>query len=179
MAALAIPVTAHDHAQGPVDARVTLLHYGDFQCPHCALFFPHLIEIAHELRDSVRVAFRHFPLADVHPQALRAAEAAEAAASQGRFWEMASLLYANQEHLDEDSMVRYAKKVNIDARRFRKELGSGVHAPRVRSDYLGGQRSGVQGTPTMFINGQVYTGRLELGDVVGALLTASRNSLPR
>src|SRR5262249_35620269 len=159
---LTIPVTAQDHGQGPLDARVTLLQYGDFQCPHCASFFPRLMEVAHELRDSVRVAFRHFPLADVHPQATRAAEAAEAAASQARFWEMASLLYANQDRLDDDSLVRYAKKLNLDARRFRKELGAGVHAPRVRSDYLGGQRSGVQGTPTMFINGERYLGKLEL-----------------
>src|SRR5262245_53636679 len=109
MGSLVIPVSAHDHALGPGDASLTLLQYGDLQCPHCALVFPRMMEIAQELRDSFRFAFRHFPLADVHPRALRAAEAAEAAASQGRFWQMVALLYANQEHLDDDSLLRYAK----------------------------------------------------------------------
>ena len=176
MAALAIPVTAHDHLRGPAEARLTLVLYGDFQCPHCALFHPCLEEAAHELRDLLQVAYRHFPLADIHPRAPRAAEAAEADASQERFWEMTSLLYANHERLDDDSLVRYAKKLNLDPRRFRKELGSGVHAPRVRSDYLGGLRSGVKGTPMMFINGEPYMGKLDLGDLVGTLLTVARRT---
>lgn len=178
MAKLAIPVSAHDHAQGPVDAPLTLLQYGDLQCPHCALAYPRVIEIAHELRDSLRLVFRHFPLGESHPQAQGAAEAAEAAASQGRFWELVSLLYANQERLDEDSLVRYAKKANLDIRRFRKELASGVHAARVRSDFLGGVRSGVQGTPTFFINGEHYQGTFELDALVAALLRASRQRIP-
>src|SRR5262249_31339905 len=140
MASLTIPVSAHDHLKGPEDAPLTLLVYGDLQCPHCALLHPRLIEIADELPDSQRLAFRHFPLVEIHPQAQRAAEAAEAAASQGRFWEMVSLLYANQDRLDDDSLIRSAKKANLDVRRFKKELASGVHAPRVRADFLGGLR---------------------------------------
>jgi len=174
MASLAVSVTEHDHAQGPAEGPLTLVAYVDFQCPHCALLHPRLMEIARELRDSLKLVFRHYPLADVHPQAQRAAEAAEAAASQGRFWEMASQLFANQDHLDDESLVRRAKKANLDARRFRKELGSGVHAPRVRSDYLGGVRSGVRGTPTLFINGERYEGLLEFDALVGALLKASK-----
>jgi protein-disulfide isomerase len=174
MPKLAIPVSEHDHSQGPQNAPLTLLYYGDFQCPHCALFFPRLVEIANELRDELRMVFRHFPIAAMHPRAQRAAEAAEAAASQGRFWEMASLLYANQERLDDDSLIRCAKKANVDARRFKKELSSGVHAPRVRADYLGAVRSGVKGAPTLFINGEPYEGMLQVDALVGALLKASR-----
>jgi protein-disulfide isomerase len=174
MASLAVPVSEHDHAQGPPDAPLVLVEYGDFQCPHCALLHPRVAEIAHELRDSLRWVFRHFPLSDVHPQGPRAAEAAEAAASQGRFWEMAALLFARQDRLDDESLLHWAKKAHLDTRRFRKELTSGVHAPRVRSDYLGGVRSGVKGTPTLFINGEPYEGMLEFDALVAALLQASR-----
>jgi protein-disulfide isomerase len=174
MANLVIPVTAHDHAQGPADARLTLVEYGDFECPHCALSHPWVTEVARELRDSLRVVFRHFPLAGVHPRAERAAEAAEAAATQERFWEMVALLYENQEQLDDEALVRHAKKAKVDAKRFRKELEAGVHAPRVRADYLGGVRCGVSGTPTFFINGLRYEGVLKLDDLVAALLKASR-----
>ena len=174
MASLAIPASSHDHGQGPVDAPLTLLQYGDLQCPHCALLYPRLIEIAHELRDSLRLVFRHFPLGDVHPQGQRAAEAAEAAASQGMFWEMVSMLYENHEHLDDASLIRYARKLKLDMRPFKKELSSGIHSVRVRSDFLGGVRSGVRGTPTLFINGEHYEGMLEFDALVGALLKASR-----
>jgi len=171
---LAVPVSARDHAMGPPDARLTLVVYGDLQCPHCAEAHPRVVEIADELSDSLLVVFRHFPLNDVHPRAQRAAEAAEAAASQGRFWQMVGLLYANQEQLDDESLIRYAKKAGVDSRRFRKELESGVHAARVRADYLAGVRSGVQGTPTFFINGVCHSGTLDFEGLVAALLSASR-----
>jgi formate-nitrite transporter family protein len=174
MTNLALPVTVHDHAQGPENAPLTLLQYGDFECPHCALVHPVVTEIARELKDSLRIAFRHFPLASVHPRALRAAEAAEAAASQGRFWPMADLLYANQQDLEEEALLGYAKKAKLDVKRFRKELNSGIHSPRVRSDFLGGVRCGVSGTPTFFINGERYVGALEFHALVAALLKASR-----
>ena len=174
MTRLAIPISAHDHAQGPGDAPLTLVEYGDFQCPHCALAHPRVDEIARELRDSLRVVFRHFPLAQVHPLAQRAAEAAEAAAAQGRFWEMAALLYRHQDDLDDDSLVRHAWKASLDTKRFRKELDEGVHAPRVRADFLGGVRSGVNGTPAFFINGERYEGTFTLDALVAALLKASR-----
>src|SRR5882724_4595378 len=108
MANLIVPVSAHDHIWGPVNAPLTLVQYGDFQCPHCAAAYPELEAIANELSDSLRFVFRHFPLTQVHPHAQRAAEAAEAAASQGRFWEMAPLLYENQEqggHLPETALT--------------------------------------------------------------------------
>jgi formate-nitrite transporter family protein len=171
---LAIAVSAHDHARGPAAAPVTLVQYGDLQCPHCAQVYPLVAEIANELRDSLRFVFRHFPLAQVHPLAQRAAEAAEAAASQGRFWDMIALLYEKQDVLDDDLLARCAKKAVLDTKRFKKELGSGIHAARVRADYLGGVRSGVRGTPTFFINGERYEGMFESNALVGALLKASR-----
>jgi protein-disulfide isomerase len=174
MAKLVIPVSARDHARGPENAPLTLVQYGDFQCPHCAQADRDLAVIANELRDSLRIVFRHFPLTDVHPRAQHAAEAAEAAASQGRFWEIAALLYENQDELDDNSLVRYAKKANVDPRRFRKELSSGVHAARVRADFLGGVRSEVKGTPTFFINGERYEGMFRFDALVAALLKESR-----
>jgi formate-nitrite transporter family protein len=172
--ALAIPVSAHDHFRGPVDAPLTLVQFGDFQCPHCARVYPMLVEIADELRDSLRFAFRHFPVSQIHPLAQRSAEAAEAAASQGRFWEMAALLYENQDELDDDALTRYARDADVHLKPFKKELTSGVHAARVRADYLGGLRSGVKGTPTLFINGELYEGTPESQPLVAALLKASR-----
>ncbi len=174
MADLVVPVSAHDHIRGPANAPLTLVQYADFQCPHCAAAYPEVAAIANELSDSLRLVLRHFPLSQVHPQAQRAAEAAEAAAGHGRFWEMASLLYENQEELDDHSLGRYARKAGLDLKRFRKELSSGVHAARVRADYLGGIRSGVNGTPTFFINGKRYEGPFKSEALVAALLNESR-----
>jgi len=174
MADLVVPVSAHDHIRGPANAALTLVQYADFQCPHCAAAHPEVAAIANELSDSLRLVLRHFPLSQVHPQAQRAAEAAEAAAGHGRFWEMASLLYENQEELDDHSLGRYARKAGLDLKRFRKELSSGVHAARVRADYLGGIRSGVNGTPTFFINGKRYEGPFKSEALVAALLNESR-----
>jgi len=174
MADLVVPVSAHDHIRGPANAPLTLVQYADFQCPHCAAAYPEVAAIANELSDSLRLVLRHFPLSQVHPQAQRAAEAAEAAAGHGRFWEMASLLYENQEELDDHSLGRYARKAGLDLKRFRKELSSGVHSPRVRADYLGGVRSGVNGTPTFFINGKRYEGPFKSEALVAALLNESR-----
>jgi len=177
MPALVIPVTEHDHARGAANAPLTLVQYGDFECPHCALAYPRLTEIANELGDSLRLVFRHFPLNDVHPRAQRAAEAAEAAAKQGRFWEIVPLLHENYEKLDDETLIRCAKKAGVDAKRLMKEVESGTHAARVRADYLGGLRSGVNGTPAFFINGERYEGALGLDALVVALLKASRTKV--
>src|SRR2546430_17661704 len=117
MASLAVSVTEHDHAQGPAEGPLTLVAYVDFQCPHCALLHPRLMEIARELRDSLKLVFRHYPLADVHPQAQRAAEAAEAAASQGRFWGVAAQLFSDQEQLDDAAPVRRGERAHTPAPR--------------------------------------------------------------
>jgi protein-disulfide isomerase len=138
--------------------------------------FPIALEVAHELGDALAFAYRHFPLPEVHPLAQRAAEAAEAAASQGRFWEMATKLYENSERLDESRLIRCAEKADLHVKRFRQEMESGIHAARVRADYLGGVRSGVKGTPTFFINGRRYEGPHNSDAVVAALLRSSRGS---
>jgi protein-disulfide isomerase len=174
MSRLAVPVSTRDHVRGPVDAALTVVEYGDFQCGHCGLAHPIVTEIANELRDSLRVAFRHFPISDLHPRAQHAAEAAEAAARQGRFWEMHALLYENQADLDYASLLRYAKKARLGTKQFEKDLLSAVHAPRVRADYLGGVRSGVAGAPAFFINGELYQGKVGLDAIVAALFKASK-----
>src|SRR2546426_3373581 len=173
MVTLAIPLSVHDHVRGRVDAPLTLVQYGDFQCSHCARMYPMVLEIADDLGDSLAFALRHFPVSQIHPLAQRAAEAAEAAASQGRFWEMATELYENQEELDDDRLTRCARKADLDIKRFKKEMMSGIHASRVRADYLGGVRSAVNGTPTFFMNGQLYEGAHASAAEVAQLLEAS------
>ena len=170
---LVIPVTARDHARGPAEAQLTLVQFADFQCPHCGLVHPVVQEIAGELKDSLRIVYRHFPLSQVHPRAQAAAHAAEAAAAQGRFWEMADLLHENNEDLEAEAIQRYARTLKLDMKQFNREIESGVHAARIRADFLGGVRSGVNGTPTFFINGRRHEGALEFDALVSALLKAA------
>ena len=173
---LVVPVTPRDHIKGPADAALTLVQFADFECPHCALVYPVVQEIGRELKDSLRIVYRHFPLSQVHPRAQPASLAAEAAAAQGRFWEMADMLHQNNEELDPEAIQRYARKLKLDMKQFNREIESGVHAARIRADFLGGVRSGVNGTPTFFINGQRHEGALEFDALVSALLTASRTA---
>jgi protein-disulfide isomerase len=179
MAGLQIPVTARDHSRGPAAAPLVLVQYADFECPHCALVHPVIDELRHELKDSLLTVFRHFPLTQVHPRAQPAAIAAEAAASQGRFWEMADLLHENNEELDDESLQRYARKLKLNLKQFDSELRSGVHDARIRADFLGGVRSGVNGTPSFFINGQRHQGAFEFEALVTALLKASKGTVGR
>ena len=172
---LVIPVTARDHIRGPAEGPLTLVQFADFQCPHCALVYPVVQEIGMELKDSLRIVYRHFPLSQVHPLAQAAACAAEAAAAQGRFWEMADMLHENDEALEAEAIQRYARKLKLDMKQFNREIESGVHAGRVRADFLGGVRSGVNGTPTFFINGQRHEGALEFDALVSALLKAAKS----
>jgi len=139
------------------------------------MMHPIIADIARELPDSLRVVFRHFPLTQVHPHAQRAAEAAEAAASQGRFWDMVDLLYEHHDDLDDDALLRYARKAKLAMKQFTRELDEKTYAARVRADFLGGVRSGVNGTPTFFINGLRYEGALDFDDLVCALLKASKS----
>ena len=178
MTRLLVPISQRDHIKGPASASLSLVQYGDLQCPHCALVYPVIEEISQELSDSLQVVFRHFPLAQMHPRAQEAAEALEAAGAQGKFWELLDLLYLNNEQLDFDGLCRFAKKVRLDLKRFTRELETRVHKDRVRADFLSGVRSGVAGTPTLFINGEKYTGGYDFDAIVAALLTASRKEAP-
>lgn len=153
MTKLKPPVTDEDHRSGSASALVTLVEYGDFECPHCGRAFPIVEEVRRQMGRRLAFVFRHFPLKNVHAHAERAAEAAEAAASQGHFWEMHRALFADQAALEDDDLVRRARHLGLDATRFEQELASGTHASRVSRDFRSGVRSGVNGTPTFFVNG--------------------------
>ena len=156
MSRLLQPVSRFDHVLGPADASVTLLEYGDYECPHCARAHGVLAEVLERVGDDVLFAYRHFPLSQIHPHATLAAQAAEAAGDQDRFWEMHHMLFEHQDALENDDLVSYAKAIGIDFVRFAQELRGQVNLPKVRADFLSGVRSGVNGTPTFFINGERF-----------------------
>ena len=154
MALLTPAVGPRDHALGTADALVTLVEYGDFECPFCGRAYPELKQVLGQLGPKIRFVFRHFPLTEEHPHAQHAAEVAEAAAAQGKFWKMHDLLYQRQAALADEDLVVYAHELGLDAERVRRELTAHVHAARVRGDVASGARSGVSGTPRFFINGR-------------------------
>lgn len=143
-----------DHIQGPPTATVTLVEYADYECPYCGQAHEILVDLSPLLEGRARLVFRNFPLAQIHPHAQRAAEAAEAAGAQGMFWEMHDTLFENQQELDDEALASYAVELGLDLSRFTRELAAGTFAGRVREDFLSGVRSGVNGTPTFFINGR-------------------------
>ena len=163
------PVGERDHALGSTDAPVTLVEYGDYECPYCGRAHPVVKELRERMGQRLRFVFRHFPLDSVHPRARRAAEAAEAAASQGRFWEIHDLLYENQEQLGDEDLRRYAAELGLDVRRFAEDLSEHRHAGRVQEDRRGGEASGVGGTPAFFVNGVRYAGPLDLDGLLAAI----------
>jgi protein-disulfide isomerase len=168
-ARLVVPVGESDHVLGPETAVVTLLEYGDYQCPYCGQAYPIIKELLDRVGRQVRFVFRNFPLSTIHPHAESAAEAAEAAGAQGQFWAMHALLYQNQEALDGEDLVRYASALGLDESSFVRELTRHVHAARIREDFMGGVRSGVNGTPTFFINEGRHDGPFSLDSLLGAV----------
>ena len=153
-AALTMPVTEdRDHIQGPAETAVTLVEYGDYECPYCGAAYPIVKEIQSRLGENLRFVFRNFPITTSHPHAEQAAETAESAAAQGRFWRMHDVLYENQARLRDPDLRGYAENLGLDLERFDRELVEHVHAARVREDFMSGVRSGVNGTPTFYING--------------------------
>jgi protein-disulfide isomerase len=155
---LAVPINDRDHTLGPTNAPVTLVEYGDFECPHCGRAHPIVQGIRRYMGDQLRFIYRHFPLVEAHPHAESAAEAAEAAGAQGRFWEMHDILFLNQHALESEDLLLYAAKIGVEAHRVARELAAGTWTKKVRDDFRGGVRSGVNGTPTFFINGLRYDG---------------------
>jgi protein-disulfide isomerase len=153
--ALAVPVEPIDHLLGPSHAPVTLVEYGDFECPNCKQAAPALRLILEHFRGRVRLVWRHFPLEGVHPHALQAALAAEAAAGQGKFWPMHDLLFQNQSHLKPHQLRGYAEQLELDTRRYDAEMQEQYYLQRVREQIDGGGRSGVRSTPTFFVNGAI------------------------
>jgi protein-disulfide isomerase len=170
---LSTPVSDdRDHVQGPPAAAVTLVEYGDFECPYCGQAYPIVKELTSQMGQRMRLVFRHFPLSQMHPHAQRAAEAAEAAAAQGKFWEMHDILYERQDELEDEDLVAYAAEIGLDLDRFQVELTRGMYASRVREDFMSGVRSGVNGTPTFFINGHRHDGPWDLQSLTEAVTRA-------
>jgi protein-disulfide isomerase len=171
-ARLTVPVSQRDHQQGPETAPVTLVEYGDYECPYCGEAYPIVKEIQRRLGDRLRFVFRNFPLTQSHPHAEHAAEAAEAAAGQEKFWEMHDYLFEHQQALDDAHLVQYAVALHLDQETFVREMTAHVYANRVREDFLSGVRSGVNGTPTFFINGVRHDDPYELETLLAAIEAA-------
>ena len=170
---LTVRVSEHDHAQGPADAAVTLVEYGDYQCPYCGAAYPVVKDVQRHMGDRLRFVFRNFPISTSHPHAQGAAEAAEAAGAQGKFWEMHDMLYEHQAMLDQGHLQRMAQQVGVDGEQFKEDMAERRYEKRVRDDFMSGVRSGVNGTPTFFINGVRYDGRVDEARLVRALEQAS------
>jgi protein-disulfide isomerase len=152
---LAVPVGSADHTLGASHAPVTVVEYGDFECPNCKQAAPAVKLLLERFAGRVRFAYRHFPLEEVHPHAFGAAVAAEAAGAQGKFWQMHDLLFDNQSHLKAHQLRGYAEKLELDMARYDYEIKDEVYWQRVREDIEGGKSSGVRATPAFFINGRI------------------------
>ncbi len=166
------PVSERDHVQGPANAAVTLVEFGDYECPYCGAAYPVVKEIRELLGPQLRFVFRHFPLSYVHPHARHAAEAAEAAAAQGKFWNMHNQLFEHQAMLEDDHLVQYAKALDLDTEGFRRDLTQHVYAHRVNEDAESGRHSRVSGTPTFFINGHRHDDTYTLDVLLPAILSS-------
>jgi len=169
------PVGPQDHVQGNPDAPIELVEYGDFECPFCGQAYYSVKTVQAALGDDLRFVFRNFPLAQAHPHALAAAQAAEAAGLQGRFWEMHDVLFEHQDMLDEANLLRFAAALGLDMERFARDFASPEVAAKIRADFLSGARSGVNGTPTFFVNGERYDGSWAPQDFVAALSSLARD----
>jgi protein-disulfide isomerase len=175
-ARLKTPVSDRDHIQGPASAPVELVEYGDFECPHCGRAAGVVDQLRAELGDKLRFVFRHFPLSKMHPHARKAAEASEAAAAEGKFWEMHDLLFKNSAMLSVPDLTRYAAEIGLDADAFIAALTQDTYSARVQEDLSSGVRSGVNGTPTFFINGVRHSGGYELEALRAGIATATEPS---
>jgi protein-disulfide isomerase len=172
---LVLPVTAVDHARGPEHAPVVVVEYGDFECPNCKQAAPAVDMLLRDFEGRVRFVYRHYPLEQVHPHALLAAEAAEAAGAQGKFWEMHAHLFAHQNHLDGPHLRRAAAELSLDVARYVADLDDHVYLQRVREHIDSGRRSGVRATPGFFVNGRIT----DVSYGLQALFDATRAELDR
>lgn len=171
---LTIPFGSEDWSEGPEDAVVTFVEYGDFECPQCGSMEPVLRELRRMAGPGMRFVYRHFPLTGSHPHAQAAAEAAEAAGMQGAFWSMHDALIANQQALSDCDLVGYASALGLDAAAVATALADHTYEANVREDFMSGARSGVSGTPTFFINGVRYDGEYALEALARAVQQAGR-----
>jgi protein-disulfide isomerase len=167
------PLGADDHTVGPENAPVTLVEYGDYECPYCGMAYPIVTSLIEKIGESLRFGFRHFPLTQAHPHAEPAAEMAEAAGEKGKFWHMHALLYQNQSALEDEDLIGYARQLGIDPDWAAQALTNHTFARNVRADFMSGVRSGVNGTPTFFINGVRYEGPWDEATLLEALQNAA------
>jgi formate-nitrite transporter family protein len=176
-ALLTPPISERDHTKGPEDAPVTLVEYGDYECPYCGMAYRVVKSAQQELGKQLRFVFRNFPLAEAHPHARLAAQGAEAAAAQGKFWEMHDLLFEHQDALEAEDIAGYAKSLGLDMVQFARDLQDTKYTKRVRDDFRSGVKSGVNGTPTFFVNGNRYEGSWANGKAfIQALHEAAQQS---
>lgn len=155
---LSLPVTENDHIQGNLNAGIVLVEYGDFECSYCGQAYPIIKKLQRHLGKDLCFVFRSFPLAQSHPNAMHAAEAAEIVGAKGKFWEYHDLLYQNQDMLEDDSLATYASNIGLDASEFLQDLQSGTYEEAVQESFNSGVESGVNGTPSFFVNGSRYDG---------------------
>ena len=170
---LTLPVGQRDHIQGLDTAPVTLVEYGDYECPYCGDAYPIIKQVQKNLGNKLRFIFRNFPITQIHPHAQHAAEAAEVAAAQNKFWEMHDYLYEHQQALDDNHLEKYASRLGLDITQFNLDMASHAYAQRVREDFLSGVRGGVNGTPTFYINGIRYNGSWNLETLLKTLRLTS------
>ena len=171
---LALAPQPTDHSLGPEHARVTVVEYGDFECPSCKVAATTPTLLMERFPNKVRFVFRHYPLTDAHPHAMLAAEASEAAAAQGKFWPMYDLLFGHQTHLKDKDLQGYAAELGLDLTRYAAEMGDHIYLQRVREDMDSGTRSHIRATPTFFVNGvlqDISFGMKALHDNVAAAVT--------
>ena len=171
---LCVPVTSADHALGTGDAPVDVVEYGDFECPNCKQAAPAVKLLLHHFAGRIRFVFRHFPLEEVHPHALRAAEAAECAGAQDKFWPMHDALFEHQSHLEVPELRGYAVELQLDLVRYDQEMNGRVYVPRIRKDIEGGRESGARSTPTFFVNGRICDVSYDLKALFAAVEAALR-----
>ena len=158
MSKLKVPVSARDHIAGGPNAIVTLVEYGDYQCPYCAAAQPNVRRVQVQFGERLALVFRHFPLTEIHPDALVAAETAEFAGAHGRFWEMHEAIFQNQPRLSQTMLFALASTFGLSQVELRDAISRGRYLGKINEDFMGGIRSGVNGTPTFFINGERYNG---------------------
>ena len=169
MAKLKVPVTQRDHILGPANAPVTLVEYGDYECPHCAQAHSIVNAVQDHFAGQLRFVFRHFPLTQIHPNAEVAAESAEFAGAHGKFWEMHDGIYENQDQLGLPLLFALVAALGLAESELENALETSAYEPKVRADFLGGLRSGVNGTPSFFINGERHDGSYEFPALVAAI----------
>lgn len=166
---LKIPVSSQDHIQGNDHALITLVEYGDYECPYCGAAYPIVKRIQKHFGERLKFVFRNFPITESHPHAGIAAMSAEFAATKGKFWEMHDLLYENQDNLEFSDLLNYAKSLNLSFDELKIAIENETFSEKIQEDFMGGVRSGVNGTPTFFINGQRFNDSFEYENLLEAI----------